>query len=90
MAAIGLGLVVDGFYMVTFKHFWVLNFSTVVVMPCCNPLSLQKKSQADGVPIPPAPLSIMTRGHGLNKHLAMSAIQALGAENHNFTFNISH
>ena len=42
----------------------------------------------DGVQIPPAPLSVMTRGRTLDC-LAISGISALGAENCNFTFTFS-
>ena len=35
--------------------------------------------------LPTAPLSVMTRGHGLDYRLAISAIPGLGAGNHIFT-----
>ena len=33
-----------------------------VVAPCCNPLTLQPEQSGGRVQIPPAPLSVMTRG----------------------------
>ena len=54
----------------------------------CNPLTL-KPEQSGGVGSRrhrPHHLSVMARGRGLDKRLAISAIPALGAKNRNFTF----
>ena len=69
-----------------FQEFPV-NYEGVVVQ-WCNPLTLKPEQSGALGSIPDGPhhLSIMTRGRGLDKRLATSAIPALGAKNRNFTF----